>query len=514
MANQNSRKTSISTMPDRRQFLKASAAAASTVFAAPAIGRAGISANEKMGVAVVGVNGRGGSHISAYLGNPNTEIRVIVDVDEVVGNKRCEDIAAKQGTRPKFVTDMRKAFEDDSISLVSTATPNHWHALTGIWAMQAGKDAYIEKPVCHNVWEGSALIAAARKYNRMCQVGTQCRSSQAIIEAFAFMKSGVIGEVRFARGLCYKRRPAIGPKGDYPIPDNINFDLWSGPATFTDPKCTRGRFHYDWHWQRHYGNGDLGNQGPHQTDVARWGLGIDTHPTSIFTYGGRLGYQAEKNDPNYVDAGDTGNTEVSIYDYGDKCIVFETRGLGCDETDDDEINKLFQSNSGNKIGVIFYGSSGYLVQKEYDYCIAYDKDMNVIKDFKGSGDHFGNFVKACQTRNVSDLAADVREGHLSAAVSHLGNISYYMGEQNTVAAPEVSSVLKSIKSLDDNELTLQRTIKHLEKNGVDLTKYPISLGAQLNFDPEKELFTNNEAANAWLTREYREPYVCPLAKDV
>lgn len=499
---------------NRRGFLKSSVAAASAVFAAPAILRAGMSPNEKLGVAIVGVNGRGGEHISSFLGDERTEIRAIVDVDEVVGAKRCDAIAEKQGSRPQLFTDMRKAFEDESIDLVSTATPNHWHALTGIWAMQAGKDAYIEKPVCHNVWEGSALIAAARKYGRMCQVGTQCRSSQAIIEAFEWMNAGGIGEVRFARGLCYKRRKSIGLLGDYPVPNQVNFDLWCGPASFTSPKNTRPNFHYDWHWQRHYGNGDLGNQGPHQTDIARWGLGISTHPTSIICYGGRLGYQAERSDDTYIDAGDTGNTEVSIYDYGDKCIVFETRGLSVDDSEDHELNTLFQSKSGNKVGVVFYGSSGYLVQESYSHCIAYDKDFNVVKEFNGGGDHFGNFISACQSRKVEDLHADVREGHLSAAISHLGNISYYLGEKNLVSVSDLSEALKGVKSLDDNEATLQRTVKHLQKNGVDLDKYRIALGPQLQFDPEKEVFTNNDSANAWLTREYRAPYICPLAKDV
>lgn len=499
---------------NRRRFLKASAVATSAFLAAPAIGRAGISANDKLGVAIVGVNGRGGEHISEFLKDERTEIRVIVEVDETVANRRCDDIEQKQGLRPKPVADMRRAFEDSSIDLVSTATPNHWHALTGIWAMQAGKDVYVEKPVCHNVHEGTALIAAARKYGRMCQVGTQCRSSKAIIDAFAFMRDGGIGEVKFARGLCYKRRKSIGARGDYAIPANVNFDLWSGPAALTDPKCTRGTFHYDWHWQRHYGNGDLGNQGPHQTDVARWGLGIDTHPTTILTYGGRLGYQAERNDPAYIDAGDTANTEVSLYDYGDKCIVFETRGLSVDDSDDEELNALFQSKSGNKVGVVFYGSYGFLVQDSYSHCYVYDKDLKVVKEFSGGGEHFQNFISACQSRKVEDLNADVREGHLSAAISHLGNISYYMGEENRMPVSDIAESLQGIQCLDDKFATLQRTAKHLTKNGVDLDKYRMSLGALLQFDPEKELFTNNDAANALLTREYREPFVCPSADKV
>jgi len=498
----------------RRSFVKTTAAASTAFAFAPAIGRAGTSANAKMGACVVGANGRGGDHINGWLGDDRTEIRAVVDVDEDVGNKRCEAIEKKQGVRPKFYTDMRKAFEDDAIDVVSTATPNHWHALTGIWAMQHGKDAYVEKPVCHNVHEGTALIAAARKYKKMCQVGTQCRSSKACIEATEFVRNGGIGECNFARGLCYKRRKSIGALGDYAIPSNVNFDLWSGPAQYTDPKVTRQRFHYDWHWQRNYGNGDLGNQGPHQTDVARWGLGVNAHPNTIVTYGGRLGYQAERKDPNYVDAGDTGNTLVSIYDYGDKCIVFETRGLDVTNSADEELNTLFQSTKGNKIGVVFYGTDGYLVQKSYSHCIAYDKDMNVVKEFKGGGDHYGNFLDACESRNMADLNADVREGHLSAGVSHLGNISYYMGEDNHVTAAELKSALKGVKSIDDDGVTADRTIKHLEQNGVDLGKYPISLGPVLKFDPEKEVFTNNEDANRWLTREYRAPYVCPKAADV
>ncbi|HIF00260.1 MAG TPA: Gfo/Idh/MocA family oxidoreductase [Planctomycetes bacterium] len=498
----------------RRSFVKTATAAGAAFTAAPAIGRAGTSANAKIGMCVVGVNSRGNSHIGGWLEDERSEVRAIVDVDEAVGNKRCDQIEGKQGLRPKLYTDMRKAFEDDSIDGISTATPNHWHALCGIWAMQAGKDAYVEKPVCHNVHEGTALIAAARKYKRMCQVGTQSRSSSAVQDAVAFLESGGIGTCNFARGLCYKRRASINPLGDYPLPEGVDFDLWSGPAQFTDPKLTRKRFHYDWHWQRMYGNGDLGNQGPHQTDIARWGLGVDTHPTSILTYGGRLGYQAERKDPNYVDAGDTGNTEVSIYDYGDKTLVFETRGLDVSNSADEELNTLFQSTKGNKIGVVFYGSEGYLVQKTYSHCIAYDKDMNVIKEFKGGGNHFGNFLDACESRNVSDLNADVREGHLSAAISHLGNISYYAGENNKVTVEELSAALEGIKGLDDNQATLTRTVKHLEQNGADLSKYPIALGPLLKFDPEKELFTNNSAANQYLTREYREPYVCPTADRV
>ncbi|MDG1873237.1 MAG: Gfo/Idh/MocA family oxidoreductase [Mariniblastus sp.] len=499
---------------DRRTFVGQSLAAAGVMTLASGAARS-VAPNDKIGIAVVGAGGRGGSHIGAWLKDSRTEILYVVDVDEKSGNKRCDMIAGEQqGKRPTFVTDMRRAFDDDSVNAVSTATPNHWHALCGVWAMQAGKDTYIEKPICHNIAEGSALVAASKKYKRVCQTGTQCRSSPAIIDAVKFMNDGGIGEVNFARGLCYKRRKSIGSLGDYPIPKGVDFDLWSGPAQFTDPKNTRGRFHYDWHWQRMYGNGDSGNQGPHQTDIARWGLGIDSHPVSIISYGGRLGYQAERKNDKYVDAGDTANTQVSVYDYGDKCIVFETRGLEIKPSADDELNRLFGSSKGNKIGVVFYGSEGYVVQKSYTKCVAFDKEFNEIKSFGGGGNHFGNFLDVCESRNMDDLKADAREGHLSAGLSHLGNISYYLGEDNKVSPQQAVEIISGVKSLDDNKKSLERTLRHLEDNNVDLNKYPISMGPHLKFDPQKEVFPDSPQATAMITRDYREGFVCPRAADV
>ncbi len=501
----------------RRQFGVATAVAASAA-SSLRFASADVSPNEKLAIAVIGCGGRGGSHVSAFLRHERAEIHYLVDVDEKAGQKKADTVNERQQFRPKVVSDLRVVLDDPSVNAISTATPNHWHALCGVWAMQAGKDAYIEKPICHNIAEGRALVAAAEKYKRMCQVGTQCRSNRAVNDAVEFLNAGGIGEVNLARGLCYKRRASINPLGAYPIPESVDFNLWSGPATYTDPKVTRKRFHYDWHWQRHYGNGDLGNQGPHQTDIARWGLGLQRHPNSVICYGGRLGYQAERNDPNYVDAGNTANTEVSIYDYGDKCIVFETRGLALKESADAEINRLFQDEKGkrkgNKVGVIFYGSDGYLLQKKYTHCIAYDKDFNIIKEFRGGGDHFANFVAACASRNPADLNASALEGHLSAGISHLGNISYYLGESNKVSIAEAERALAGIKSLDDNGETVRRTAQHLVDNGVDLETYPISMGPLLSIDPDNEVFTNSAAANELLTREYRAGFVCPQADVV
>ncbi len=487
----------------RRRFLKGSLLAASAV-GTPSIlmNRAGgADANDTLSVAVLGANGRGRSHIGGFQNRSGCRVTCVCDPDTNVAQGRAEAVA-KDGRKCKAVADLRRVFDDKSIDVVTIATPNHWHALAAIWAMQAGKDVYVEKPVSHNISEGRRMVETARRYNRICQTGTQCRSNPALRDAVQFLAEGGIGVVKFARGLCYKRRKSIGPRGDYPIPEAIDFNLWSGPATYTSPKLTRDRFHYNWHWQRHYGNGDLGNQGPHQTDIARWGLGIDRQPDRVIAYGGRLSYQAERKDDNYVDAGDVANTEVSIYDYGDKCIVFETRGL---ET---------PSLRGAKVGVIFHGSEGYLVQSSYTRCTAYTNDGEKIKEFGGGGDHFGNFVDAVRKRDKNVLNADVLEGHLSASISHLGNVSYYVGENNKVSVEEARNVLAGVKSLDDNGEALTRTVEHLKANGVDLDKYPISMGPLLKFDPQKEVFDGNDAANALLTREYRAGFVVPKAGEV
>ncbi|MCL2348533.1 MAG: Gfo/Idh/MocA family oxidoreductase [Planctomycetaceae bacterium] len=492
----------------RRSFLEQSMLSAAALGAAAFAGSSensllaqeekNVSANEKLGVVVVGTGSRGyGSHCSQWGKDKNTKVLYLCDPDEKIGNARCADFEKEFGYKPKFVRDMREAFDDKSLDFASCATSNHWHALTGIWAMQAGLHCYIEKPVCHNVHEGKALIAAAKKYDRCVQTGSQCRSNPANIDANKFIRDGGIGEVKFARGLCYKRRKSIGAKGIFEPPKSVDYDLWSGPAQVLP--VTRPNFHYDWHWQRLYGNGDLGNQGPHQTDICRWHLGVNRFPNAVISYGGRLGYEVERKDEMYIDAGDTANTETVICDYGDKCIVFEVRGL---ETPDYQ---------GASIGAVIYGSEGYLVQSSYNYSAAFDKEGKKTKEFKGGDDrlHFNNFIEAIRKNNPSHLAADAECGALSAGISHLGNISWYLGETNKVSVDDARKTLAEVKSLDDNGETLDRMAAHLEANGVDLKKTPISMGPLLRFDPEKELFVDNDAANALLTRDYRVPFVVP-----
>jgi predicted dehydrogenase len=482
----------------RRQFLEDSLLAAAVAAAFPAGSllaaekkkpRRKKSPGERLHVAVVGVGGRGNDHISEYLDQPDTEITCIVDADEKIGRRRAEAVGKKQEHTPKFVRDMREAFADPSVNIVSTATPNHWHALCAIWAMQAGKDVYVEKPVSSNVSEGRRMVQTARKHHRICQAGTQCRSMQGTIEAIDYVKAGKIGEVKLARGLCYKRRPSIGPKGSYEVPPEVDYDLWCGPAR-TLP-LTRPRFHYDWHWQREWGNGDMGNQGPHQMDLARWGLGVDRLADSAIAYGGRLGY---------VDAGDVANTEVGIFEFGDKTLVFEVRGL---ETD---------ALRSAKVGVIFYGSEGYLVLNNYSGGAAFDPHGKLVQKFAGGGDHFGNFIEAVRSRDDKQLHADILEGHLSCAHSHLANVSYYLGKPASVG--QIRQTLSALKTHEDAADCLDRTLAHLAANKVDPAETPLSLGLMLKIDAASETILDNPDACALLTREYRSPFVVPKADEV
>ena len=480
----------------RRQFMEdsmlatAMAAAATTPMVHAEETKQSDSPNEKLGVAVVGVRGRGGSHIGAFAGRKDTEILYIVDADSDVGQRRASEVGKRQGGRtPQFVEDMRRAFEDDRVDIVSIATPNHWHALAAIWAIQAGKDVYVEKPVSHNVSEGRRIVEAARKYGKIVQTGTQSRSNPGMRQTMEAIHTGKIGDVSVARGLCYKRRGSIGARGKYDVPGNVNYDLWLGPAP--DVALSRPQFHYDWHWQWDYGNGDLGNQGIHQMDLARWALQEEGLSDSCISFGGRLGY---------IDAGDSANTQVVAHRYGDKALTFEVRGL---ET---------APYKGAKIGVIVEGSDGYAVIPTYNSGTIFDKDGNKVKSFSGGADHFDNFIKAVRSRKIEDLTADIEEGHLSSALCHLGNISYRLGQ--VVAPNEVLEIMKNFDSADNMVDTFQRTMNHAKEQKVNFEETPFTIGVPIEINTADETIVGNAKANEMLTREYRKPFVVPAAGQV
>ena len=446
-------------MIKRRDFVARSAGVLATTSAATKIGE-GFSIlqgrpNETIRVAVVGVRGQGNSHIREYLRMENVEIAALCDIDNSVMTRRSDEIEKASGKRPKGYVDLRKLLEDKSIDAISVATPNHWHSLMGIWACQAGKDVYLEKPCSHTYWEGRKVVEAARKYNRIVQHGTNSRGSVALREAMQKLEEGVIGDVYMARGLCFKWRDTIGKKVDAPVPEGVDYDLWLGPA----PKraFNPNRFHYNWHWNWDYGNGDIGNQGIHEMDIARWGLGV-TLPTKVMSMGGHYMFDDDQTTPN---------TQVATLEYDRKgkkvMLVFEVRhwmtnneaGIGQRR---DASGLVTDSNC---IGNIFYGSEGFMAIDGYtSYKTYLGKKQEPGPSRREGGSTWVNFIQAVRSRKREDLVADIEEGHLSSAAMHLANISYLTG-----------------RSID--------------------------------FDPVKEQIRNDTAANAMLRRTYRAPFVVP-----
>ena len=486
---------------DRRRFLSESAFLAAAAAAAPAIGSLSAeekaaakkpgSASEKLRVAVVGVRGQGMSHVRGYAAKHNCVITTVCDVDKAVIGPAMKHIEKEQGKAPKYEQDIRKVVADKDIDVVSIATPNHWHALAAIWAMQNGKDVYVEKPVSHNVSEGRRMVETARKHDKLCQTGTQSRSSKGMQEAMAFIHGGKIGKVKLARGLCYKLRDSIGKvKGPQQPPSSMDYDLWCGPAPADLPH--RKNVHYDWHWIWAYGNGDLGNQGIHEMDKARWGLNKAGLPKSVKSIGGRLGY---------IDDGQTPNTQILQFDYGDCDLVFEVRGLPSDSPFPGKKSPKRGPKPDYFIGNVWYGSEGFVVCPSYSGGVAYSNDGEILAEFTGSGDHFGNFVKAVRSRKKEDLNADILEGHLSSALCHLGNISYRLGEPELLPKGKVFGS----KGGDD---AVKSMVNHLGEHKISTTDTKIVIGKKLTLDAH-EKFVDDKAADALLTREYRKGFEVP-----
>jgi predicted dehydrogenase len=451
-----------------------SAAAAPTKPAAP---------SDVLRVAVVGVNGRGMAHVRDFSKRKDAQVVAICDVDEAVFSRARDSVMRATGKAPRYERDLRKLLEDRSIDVISVATPNHWHALAAIWAVEAGKDVYLEKPVSHNVHEGRVVVDMARKHGRIVQTGSQSRSNPGMRQFIEYVQSGKLGKVTLARGLCYKRRESIG-KVAAPTapPPTVAYDLWLGPAP-ARKDVPRQRLHYDWHWQWDYGGGDIANQGAHEIDKARWGLGKRTLPNAVIGLGGRFGYD---------DDGQTANTEVTVYDYGDSQLVFEVRGLPTDGL------------LGAKVGNIFYGSDGYAVSTNYSSGTIFDLKGNKVSHFSGGADHIGNFIQAVRSRKHTDLTCDIEEGHLSAALCHLGNISYRLGKPQPLGTKPTGLGGK------DTEEAFGRFEKHLADNGIPVDKGQYRLGPRLTIDPAKETFTGaDKDAVSLLSRDYRDGFKVP-----
>ena len=449
---------------DRRDFLKTSAlVGAAAAMALPSVGQSASSPTsspaDRIRVAVVGLGGRGReSHCGALMQmeKDNVEIAGLCDCDETRLHAAAKKVSDQTGKTPALFADYRKVLEDKSIDAVSLATPNHWHALQTIWACQAGKDVYVEKPGSHNISEGRKMVEAARKYKRIVQHGTQIRSSPKIREGVEQLKAGAIGDVYMARGIAFKTRRGMArtPK---PVPKGMNWDMWVGPAAmedYTDLAVFR------WRFVKNFGNGEIGDQGVHQLDLIRWGLGIETHPVKVQSMGGRLAFPDEGED--------TPGSQVFACQYADKNILvsFETRDWYTNSEAGMGIEHPFVDHR-NVVGVIFFGSKGYMIFPDYSSYFTY---LGANRKPGPSGmvpgnpfmdlEHFQNWIAAVRSRDAGQLNAEIEQGHLSSTLPHLANIAYATG----------------------------RTLK---------------------FDPAKEVFQADDEANALLTRKYREPYVVP-----
>jgi predicted dehydrogenase len=410
---------------------------------------------------VIGIRGQGQSHISSYSNLKNARVAALCDVDSNLFGERIKSHFTDKGlAEPKTFTDLRKLYEDKDIDAVSIVTPNHWHSLASIWALQAGKHVSVEKPCCHNFWEGQKLVEAAEKYKLIVQDGAEQRSNPCALSMAEFLHKGNLGEVYMAKGLCYKWRDTIGKTPDGPVPSGVDYDLWLGPA----PKrpFSENRFHYNWHWNWDYGNGDMGNQGVHEMDIARWGLNV-TLPSKISSVGGHFMFDDDQQTPNDL---------ITVFEFpnpdggGDKkkILQFEVRhwitnreGIA---SDNPQKENSYMVSSENTVGNLFYGSEGYLTKNVNQWQAFIGKDRVPGAKGSGLGDHYESFINAIVS-NDQDLAmADIRDGFYSCALIHLGNISYL-------------------------------------------------LGRTLEFDPVKMKFINDPEADSLLTRNYREPFIVP-----
>jgi predicted dehydrogenase len=493
----------------RRDFIGNSARAAAgagLISSFPAYtlsGRTG--PNDTVNLGIVGLKSHGSwAHLwNSYYNMDGVRIVALCDPDRAILDREAKKFYDK-GEKVNCYTDIRKLLENKDVDAISGATPNHWHALSTVWACQAGKDVCVEKPVSHNIWEGRKMVEAAEKYNRIVQADLDIRSQGEMYEAIDYIQSGELGDILLAHSWVYKRRKSIGKvKGAGYVPKTVDYDLWCGPGP--NIPLPRINLHYDWHWQWDYGNGEIGNNGPHHLDVCRWALGQKGLAPRVISFGGRYGYD---------DDGETPNTQITVFDYKPAPIIFEVRGLP--SRNGVELMDPFMAKSKKGMSVyhkprgaswnhstIIVCEHGYV---DLGYRTVHDADGYIIKKFdsRNSLSSAENFIKALRSRKEEDIKTTILEGHLSTSLCHMGNISYRVG--NDISFEEVNDVIKRDDEVMD---AYSRTKEHLVANGIKLDDNTIRMGPWLTMDPEKERFTGKyaEQANNYVKREYREPYV-------
>ena len=486
----------------RRDLLKASGSAAALAGLGAGIGTA--KADEKNGastkssdvrLAIIGTGTRGGQHIKEFSACTNVALVAFCDVDKARLNTTADQFEKDSGTKVERYTDYRKLLQSDQIDAVTIATPNHWHVLNAIHAMQAGKHVSVEKPVCHTLWEGRQLVNASKKYDVISAAGFQNRSVSGLIEAMKLIHSGEYGAIKQVRGLCYRSRKGIG-KVDQPTspPSTMNYDLWLGPAA--DVPVMRPNLHYDWHWDFNTGNGDMGNHGPHEMDLIRYALGDPMrHPKSVQSIGGRFAWD---------DAGNTPNMQCALFDYGDGIpVIFEVRNLHQKEKDKKFVGAFGEQSHPN---IIVSMERGEFVGGRFKGVFK-DNEGKVVHRTKGGDDHYQNFIDAVRNKDQSIIRSTIESAFYSSCMSHLANISHLVGADAT--DQEIAA------NFSDHAVAtecFQRFNEQLDLWKVDRAKTPWKLGSKLAFDSDAEQFTAGdkfEEANTLLRRKDRESYQIP-----
>lgn len=472
---------------NRRTFLRTSGlfAAGFAIAGTKASGRI-LGANDTIRIGVAGLNGRGGSHVDEFTTMDGVQVTYLIDPDRRTWESKVNRVKERGKNTPVCVQDVRKALDDTNLDAISIATPNHWHALMTVWGCQAGKDVYVEKPCSHEVREGRVAVEAARKFNRIVQHGTQSRSSDSWARMAEIARSGRYGKLLVSRALCYKPRRSIGVEPNKQPPAELDYSLWLGPAL--DKPYNENYVHYDWHWFWDFGNGDIGNQGVHQMDIARWMIPGAKLPRTVYSLGGRFGYE---------DQGETPNTQIAVMEFGDggPKLVFEVRGLDTEPFHGEKVGNILHFEEGTVAGGRFFPKGSER-----------SEDLPRVEAARGpgGGNHFANFIAAVRSRQVSDLNADIEEGHLSSALGHLANVSYRLG------AP-VAFGAKS-EAVGDDPVALDafnRMEEHLKANGVSLDGLEFQLGRRLVVDSEHETIADDHSAAVLMTRPYRPPFVVP-----
>jgi predicted dehydrogenase len=468
----------------RRSFMRSSIAAG---FASALPFSRALGANDRINVGVVGLGGRGaGAHVPSFEKQQGVTVVALSDPDRQRMGAAAKMIETKYNHKTEQYVDMREMFDRGDIDVIGNATQNYWHGLSTIWACQAGKHIYVEKPLSHYIWEGRQMVNAARKYDRIVQCGTQHRSEEKFAKGIEWIRRGNLGRIKYITAFANKPRASCGKRETpLPIPETVDYDLWCGPAKKVP--IYRDRLQYDCSFDWNTGDGESCNQGVHEVDVARWCLGENGPARRVISIGGRFLFN---------DACDVPNTQIIYYDFPAAPVLYEVHNL----------RKSKDSNEapdfrGERVGVIVNCEGGSVSLYRG---IAWDNEGKQVASFKGGGDHFANFIDAVRHGRREDLNAEVLEGHLSTAVCHTGNISYRLGRR--ASRRQMRRAVRDVPLLGE---MYDRLLEHLSANEIDTDAKTVTLGPWLEIDRENECFKDNKRANRLVRGFYREPYIVP-----